>query len=136
MRPAVAWVILTDLGLKILGKGDRIQGGKHAAKGIMRWNPVRQRQEGLQPCCLGVSKAFNRTPAIYPRDHRTNGYRHQIDQALCVLTVKIRPVSDNKTPSRLKLLYKNGFLMPCCPSSRRVTPSASLQLICKDLVIR
>jgi hypothetical protein len=65
----------------------RIEHPKDPPKGIMRRDPVRQVEKGLEPCLLTPAKLSDGFPIIGARDDRADGEHQDIRQRM-----RFRPV--------------------------------------------
>jgi hypothetical protein len=57
-----------------------VNNSKNSPKGIVRWNPIRQLQEGLEPDHLTVPKNLHISPAFRSAYDGADRYCNDIDQ--------------------------------------------------------
>jgi hypothetical protein len=58
----------------------RVNHSKNSSKGIVRWNPIRQLQEGFEPDHLTVPKNLHVSPAFRSTYDGADCYRNDLDQ--------------------------------------------------------
>ena len=72
--------------LKVDGGNQR----EHPAKGIMRGNPIGQREKGLEPAFFGPAKFSDTDPTIGSADRPTNAHHENVDETMGFLAIDAR----------------------------------------------
>jgi hypothetical protein len=80
-------------GQEALLKALRVEACKHAAKGVMRGNPMRQGQEGLQPWQLALAKEFHILKAFPTSQQGAQGNDQNIKEVVLLGPVNARVLS-------------------------------------------
>ena len=64
-----------------------VQKRKHTPKSVVRWNPMRQLKESLEPVLFGMFKEFDLRPTVGTADSGTNGDNHDVQQLVTFVVI-------------------------------------------------